>query len=95
MRCARGALGGLCIISIALALVSCEREQRQFRATPPAERAGAIRMSELQPGSVVSPSVDKNPYEENAYAIAEGGRLLSGSTVPAAISMAGAASDRH
>jgi hypothetical protein len=47
MRCARGVLSGLCTISIVLALASCEREQRQFRVTPPAaERASAIRMGE-------------------------------------------------
>jgi hypothetical protein len=34
MRCARGVLSGLCTLSIVLALVSCEREQRQFRITP-------------------------------------------------------------
>jgi cytochrome c oxidase cbb3-type subunit III len=76
MRHARGVLSGLCTIGIVLALLACEREQRQFRVTPPAaERASAIRMSELQPGSVVSTSADKNLYDENAYAVAEGGRL--------------------
>jgi cytochrome c oxidase cbb3-type subunit 3 len=34
-------------------------------------------MSELQPGSGISTSVEKNLYEENAYAIAEGGRLYN------------------
>jgi cytochrome c oxidase cbb3-type subunit III len=78
MRCARVVLSGLCTLSLVSALVSCEREQRQFRVTPPAaERASAIRMGELQPGSVAPASAAQSPYTESAYAISEGKRLYA------------------
>jgi cytochrome c oxidase cbb3-type subunit III len=83
-RCRKGSpiilaihVGGICAIFIALALTSCEREQRQFWVVPPAaERGGDIRMSELQAGSaaLISPV---NPYKENTYAISEGKRLYA------------------
>ncbi|MFL5466835.1 MAG: c-type cytochrome [Gemmatimonadaceae bacterium] len=59
------------------AIVSCKREERRFRESPPAATASdAIAMSELQPGpSVIQISV-RNPYEDNAYAVAEGKRLF-------------------
>jgi cytochrome c oxidase cbb3-type subunit 3 len=54
----------------------CEREQRGFRGTPTAaERAGAVRMSGLQPGAGGTAPAAESPYEENAYAISEGKRL--------------------
>jgi cytochrome c oxidase cbb3-type subunit III len=78
MRCARGVLSGLCAISIVLALASCEREQRQFRVTPPAaERASPIRMGELQPGSVAPASAAPSPYTESASALSGGKRLYA------------------
>ena len=54
-------------------LAACQREQRQFRDAPPsAVAAGAVTMSDLQPG-VKTVDYDVNTYyEDNAYAINEG-----------------------
>ena len=58
-----------------LALTSCEREQRQFRAVPPAaDRVRAVRMDEPQAGVALPAFVGTHPYEGNAYAISEGKR---------------------
>jgi cytochrome c oxidase cbb3-type subunit III len=78
MRPAPSVFTGIWAIAIAVVLTSCEREERQFRAVPPAaERGPAIRMSELQPGSAAPASAAKNPNEGNAYAISEGKRLYA------------------
>lgn len=59
-----------------LALLSCQREERQFRVHPPsAGNAGTISQSDLQPGEKTKKISSFNPYEENAYAVSEGQRL--------------------
>jgi cytochrome c oxidase cbb3-type subunit 3 len=61
----------------ALALASCEREERGFRVEPPASsRVNTIRLTDLQPGPAQPALVTKNPYEENAYAVSEGQQLF-------------------
>jgi cytochrome c oxidase cbb3-type subunit III len=75
MRLLGSIVTGLCAMAVALALASCEREQRQFRAAPPARRAHAVTLSELQPGAPAPVIHVKNPFEESAYAISEGKRL--------------------
>lgn len=64
----------LCILIVALA--ACEREERRFHETPPSVApVNIVTQSDLQPGPVVPPVILKNPYEDNAYAVAEGQRL--------------------
>lgn len=78
MRFTRSVFTGICAIAIALTLMSCEREQRQFRTAPPAnESLPTTRMSALQAGSASSVLLGKYPYEGNAYAISEGKRLYA------------------
>jgi hypothetical protein len=76
MRRTGKVFSGLCAVVIGLPLLACEKEQRLFRATPSeVERAGTVRMSELQPrAGKPSPAV-KSPYVESADAIAEEERL--------------------
>jgi hypothetical protein len=76
MRPARYIIAGLCAVVMALALTSCEREQRQFRA-PPAARGRVVTLSELHPGLPHPEDVTSHPYEQNAYALAEGQRLFT------------------
>jgi cytochrome c oxidase cbb3-type subunit III len=66
------------IILLALALSSCQREDRRFREAPPsANVVNTIQVSGLHPGGPpnLTPSVP-NIYEENAYALSEGKRLF-------------------
>jgi len=66
----------LLIVGAAL-LASCKREQRRFRETPPAATASnSIVMSSLQPGPSVIETGTRNPYEDNAWAVAEGKTLF-------------------
>ena len=65
------------LIFAAVSLSACKREQRRFRETPPSATASnAIVMSTLQPGPSVIETGVRNPYEDNAYAVAEGKRLF-------------------
>ena len=66
----------LSVLAVA-SLSDCKREERRFRETPPAATASnAVLMSQLQPGpSVIETSV-RNPYDDNAYAVAEGKYLF-------------------
>lgn len=62
-----------------LALAACKREERELRVEP-AERAtfAAARESPIVPGGSVPITVKvKNPYEGDAFAIAEGEKLFS------------------
>jgi cytochrome c oxidase cbb3-type subunit 3 len=70
---ARLALAALLVVAIA----GCERERRDFGATPSGATAiRSLRMSDVVPGVVdTRPHVD-NPDEDNAYALAEGRRLF-------------------
>src|SRR4051812_40845330 len=60
----------VCVAVIALMLLACEREKRDFRANPPAP--GAVTLSPLQPGATLVVNKSRGPYEYNAYAINEG-----------------------
>ena len=65
------------IVAIAL-LVSCEREERDFRVEPPqADRINSKQLSTLQPGEQLPQQIVVNEYEENAFALSEGKRLFS------------------
>lgn len=69
------------IVLIAVAAASCEREERGFRVDPPsADTVKTVTLSDLHPGIATQPSTTQpaavvNPYENNAYAMAEGQRL--------------------
>jgi cytochrome c oxidase cbb3-type subunit III len=63
-----------CVVACALFLVSCAREQRQFRDSPPAARLDTISQDQIEPGGPSYIPV-KNTYEENAYAVSQGQQL--------------------
>lgn len=80
MRFSHSPLLPLTVICALAALTSaCKREERGFRVEPPlAERINAKQLVPLNPGPGKSPPPPvQNPYEENAYAMAEGQRLYS------------------
>ena len=62
------------LLLVAVALVSsCKREERGFRVQPPqAETAQLISVTSFHAGPATEPSHQYNPYEENAYAMAQG-----------------------
>jgi cytochrome c oxidase cbb3-type subunit 3 len=66
-----------CAVLLGLALAACEREERRLREIPPGVAASAVRVGQLQPGPAVQRFEARSPYEENAYAIAEGKRLFA------------------
>lgn len=56
----------------------CEREERRFREVPPAGTATSnVVMSAIEPGPVITTVRTDHPYDENAYAIAQGKRLFN------------------
>jgi cytochrome c oxidase cbb3-type subunit 3 len=64
-------------LAVLAAVYGCEQERRDFGQTPSGATAiRSMRMSDLVPdGSDKTLSVD-NPYDDNAYALAEGKRLF-------------------
>jgi cytochrome c oxidase cbb3-type subunit 3 len=76
-RCHSGARA-LGIAALVLLAAGCRREERGFRAWPPAADARpAVREVTLQPGS---PAPDRSVHgqsEDNAYAVSEGKRLYN------------------
>ena len=60
-------------------LNACNREQRKLRPAPAREAVygNAAREDALHPGGVQPTTEVTNPYEGNAAAIAEGGRLYN------------------
>ena len=66
--------GAFCV----LLAVACDREERRFSESPPTATAeGVVTQSVLQPGTPL-PKVDVvNAYDENAFAIGEGGRMYN------------------
>src|SRR5215217_3392240 len=69
---------GALVLALATALASCDREEREFRESPPsATPNGAVRVSVLQPGVVQDTTHVRNVYNDNAYAISEGQRLFN------------------
>lgn len=59
-------------------LMACDRERRSFRDMPPAATpTSLVSLSTLEPG-MPRPRVTRSaPYDDNAYAVAEGKRLYS------------------
>ena len=62
----------------AIALMSCEREERRFSEMPPTATPTAMTVvSDLQPGPAVVRTKIEEPYGDNAWAVSEGQRLFS------------------
>jgi cytochrome c oxidase cbb3-type subunit 3 len=65
-----------CLAALAL-LAGCYREQRPLPGAPPTAAAtDPLRLTKLQPGEPKAAANASNPYEENAYATAQGKRLF-------------------
>jgi cytochrome c oxidase cbb3-type subunit 3 len=61
-----------------LLLAGCDRERREFRVPPAAAaRVNTISVSTLHPGGTGPAPATSNSYEENAWAVNEGGRLYN------------------
>lgn len=71
----RAALVLAAIVSVPLA--GCKREARTYRESPPASMAADVAVSDLHPGGGYPPQRSITPYEQNAYALAEGKRLFA------------------
>jgi cytochrome c oxidase cbb3-type subunit 3 len=59
---------------------SCKREERIYRIQPPdAEVANAVPVTSFHAGPATTQAtyMPANPYENNAYALTEGGRLFN------------------
>lgn len=67
-------IGALALALMAIVL-GCEREQRQFRDRTVPHLSGPVVASALRPGAA-APS-RPGPYDDNAYAVAEGKRLFT------------------
>jgi len=67
------------MLLVSLALLACEREERNFQGLPPSASATmpAARETELQPGPGVRTTPVKAPYDENAYAVSQGKTLYN------------------
>ena len=76
----RNAARQLVVGASALALLSsvngCDREQRRFRENPPSASPSNVRVSALQPGTMVDTTHVAGPYDNNAWAVSEGQRLF-------------------
>ena len=76
-RAVRGVSTGALLVT-ALVSGACKREERRFREVPPAASAlSAVSMTALQPGAGVVAATVKHPYEDNAWAVAQGKRLFT------------------
>jgi cytochrome c oxidase cbb3-type subunit III len=78
-RLACAALAGLASLAL---LAGCERENRRFSPTPNetpqavAPRTGALQPGAPQGGNVKLAAQGASPYDDNAYAVAQGKRLF-------------------
>jgi cytochrome c oxidase cbb3-type subunit 3 len=76
-RVSRLPVAAVLAVLAALALPGCEREERNFRGSPAAAPATAVRETELQPGPPTRHVAVPGPYEGNAYGVSEGKRLYN------------------
>jgi cytochrome c oxidase cbb3-type subunit 3 len=64
-------------VVFAASTAGCRRETRNYRESPPAVTTLGVAVSDLHPGGGNPPGRSISPYEQNAYALAEGKRLFS------------------
>lgn len=70
----------ICTLLSAVALTSCQREDRDYRVQPPlADTVHSVNVSSLRPGPNQPPTLlhAQNKYETNAYAISQGKVLFN------------------
>jgi cytochrome c oxidase cbb3-type subunit 3 len=69
----------LFVLLLILAVVSCEREERNLQGIPPGASSGMppVRQTDLQAGPAVRKPSVYSPYEENAYAVSQGKTLYN------------------
>jgi cytochrome c oxidase cbb3-type subunit III len=78
MRPTRRVLFVTALAAVAGGAAGCWREKREFRGAPAAAaRFAPVRIAPLQPGPPQPDDVQVGPYEDNAWAIAEGQRLYN------------------
>jgi len=65
------------VLGVAFLFAGCRREERRFREIPPSTTPTTVRVSGLQPGTMVETTHVANPYENNANAQTEGQRLYN------------------
>ena len=67
------------ILSAALTLAACEREERNLQGLPSSASASmpAVRESPLQPGPPTRMASVRGPYEGNAYGVSQGKTLYN------------------
>ena len=77
--CGRSPFGLALLVGVAVWVTACEREARPFQTLPVASaRSQPVTLTPLHPGDVPAPaSGQNNPFQGNAYGIAEGKRLYS------------------
>jgi cytochrome c oxidase cbb3-type subunit III len=77
--CCRSDTGRLAALGLALLVAAaCRREERSFRAWPPAaDPSSAVREVGLQPGPSTPDLSVHGKSEDNAYAVSEGKRLYN------------------
>jgi cytochrome c oxidase cbb3-type subunit 3 len=74
----RAAGAALATLVLAAAAGGCEREQRDFRSSPPAASAQTpVREGELEAGPPTRDVDVRGPYDGNAYGVSEGKRLYN------------------
>ncbi|HEX4488637.1 MAG TPA: cytochrome c [Terriglobales bacterium] len=65
------------VLLIALALVGCQRERREFAQAPAmAKSPESVSVTELHPANLAPPPPVSNVYSESAYDVNEGKRLF-------------------
>ena len=67
---------GIVALAICTTIAACDREQRRFRENPPSASPSNVRVSALQPGTMVDTTHVAGPYDNNAWAVSEGQRLF-------------------
>jgi cytochrome c oxidase cbb3-type subunit III len=69
-------LCGFALLACA-AMLSCKREQRNYREAPPAVTTHDVVLSDLHPGGGSPVAPVHTPYENNAVAVSDGKQLFS------------------
>lgn len=67
------------VLTAAVSLLACEREERNLQGIPPAASSGMppVRQSDLQAGPAVSKPPVYSPYQGNAYGVSQGKTLYN------------------